>query len=156
MKNNYNFQGKIDLSAPFFIAFLIFIFGNIYAKSRNILIPIEAYIFTLILIVTGMIYLWLHPVVDIVDDGIIVTRLLLNKRKIKWTNIILKKKIRKITRPRTLGMDPRYLDIIIKDGIWADKHIYIMPFFKDYDSFVYEIEKHLDKNDIYKDSDYID
>jgi len=103
----------------------------------------------------GFINLWIHPIVKIEHDGLEVKRFRSIKRKVKWSNIKLFKKVRTITRHGLMGLDPRYLLIKIKDAILIDRYVIILPFFKGYDEFVADIEGKLKKNDIITDEKYV-
>ena len=116
-------------------------------SSRNEFIVIIFFV-----ILWGWINLWLQPIVQIEEDGIFIIRLLgMAKRKVKWDNIRIFKKIRTFTRFALIGTDPRYTIIKIKDGIFPDRRAVILSFFKDYDKFIEEIEKHLSPEDIITD-----
>lgn len=106
------------------------------------------------LVFYGCINLWLQPIIRIEEDGLLIIRLGIVKRKVKWNNIILQKKIRTLTRFSLIGIDPRYVVIKIKDGTFIDNRIAILSFFKGYDIFVKKIEEELKSEDVISDMRY--
>jgi len=108
----------------------------------------------LLFILWGIINLWLQPMVKIDNDGLLIKRLGVIERKVKWNNFKLFKKVRTVTRFSLIGLDPRYLVVEIKDGLFFDKRISILSFFKGYDEFASEIERNLNSIDIITDKDY--
>ncbi len=154
MKNKYTLLGRSSFPVWFIIGILCMIISIKSAYDNNQKITFYLFIPGILIQIFAFIYLWLHPFVEITTDGLKVTRIYFFKRFIIWNNMRLKKKTRKATRPHMLGMDPRYILIVQKDSNWVEKNLFVLPFFKNYDKFVEEIERHLDKNDISKDSDY--
>ncbi len=153
MKSKYPLFVKLLTITFIILSYIIIIFGFINVKN-SIKITIYSFFIAFLMHNFSIIYLFLFPLVEITDNGLIVKRVFLIKRLIKWNNMKLTKKVRKATNSQHSGKDPRYLKIAIKDGIWQDKYIFIPSSFKEYDQFVSEIERHLDKDDISKDSDY--
>lgn len=155
---NYNFWGKwyLYFSILFFLLtmFLIIFFSLKEVKTIDTQGRVILFLFLFSATIFSVIDAWIHPLVKIEDDGVLISRLYFFKRKIKWSNLILKKKIRTFTRPDFIGIDPRYALIIIKDGTIIDKYVVILPFFKDYDGFISEIERNLNKADIFIDKNY--
>jgi len=116
-------------------------------------------IFTLFvgfLYLSAWIYLWIHPLVIIEENGIVVVRLGVVKRSVKWNNFKLYKKLRTITKYGTIGLDPRYILLKIKDATFFDRYIIILPLFKEYTQFSKKIESKLKSDDILTDKKYID
>ena len=140
MKLKYSFIGQVfryQLVVSFIFALIIYIYVRVYNHSSEGL-----GIFTLFvgfLYLSGWIHLWIHPLVIIEENGIVVVRLGVIKRKIKWNNLKLYKKLRTLTKYGTIGLDPRYALLKIKDATFFDKYVIILPFFDDYDAFVAQI-----------------
>ena len=154
METKYTFWGKIYRYHGFEAAFWFCIF-YLFEVSKGVNITIVQFLVIFYLFIFwGMIYAWFHPWARIEDNGILISRLYLARRRVKWNNIKLFKKVRTITRYGLVGDDPRYAVIEIKDGIIADRYITILPFFKDYDAFITEIEKYLDPTDVVTDKNY--
>ena len=158
MKTLYGFWGKLYIYGGLFY-FPILIITVIllpYINLNNIEIQDKMLIlfFLFIASIFGMVNSWLHPFAKIEDDGVLISRLFFVERKLKWNNIKLYKKVRTITRLGLIGLDPRYALIIIKDATIFDKHIIVLPFFKNYDEFISEIEKNIDAKNVFTDKNY--
>ena len=104
--------------------------------------------FAAISLFIGIINLWNKPIVFIESDGIRITRLWLFSRKARWDNLILRKRVRTITRFGMIGLDPRYAILILKDATFADRWIFILPMFDNYDKFIRQLEEHIGKNNV--------
>lgn len=148
--NIWRFQG---FYSAFWLILLFYLSSKFDSNFNESVMPFI--IFTFFVILWGWINLWLQPIVQIEEDGILVKRLgIAARRKVNWNNFKLYKKVRTITRYCLIGTDPRYSIIEIKDGTIFDKRVAILSFFKDYDEFVAQIEKHLDSSDIVTDKNY--
>ena len=148
--NLWRFQGIYSAFWVILIFLLFLPFEPELNESKNGFI-----MFVFFVMLWGWINLWLQPIVQIEKDGIFIVRLLgMAKRKVKWNNIRIFKKVRTFTRFGLIGTDPRYAVIKIKDGIFLDRRAAILSFFKEYDEFIEAIEKHLSPEDIITDKNY--
>lgn len=155
MRIKYSLGGQIYIYQYFLsivILIVLYYLINIIDQRRevkNLFIIIINFDF-----ICGLINLWLHPIVKIENDGLLIKRLGFIKRKIKWVNFKLYKRLRTITRYGMIGLDPRYALVKVKDATFWDNRVIILPFFKEYDRFIYEIEKNLDPQEVYTDNNY--
>ena len=140
---SYNFFANLYRYSGFYVAFLIFV-GVILAlfiEREPIEINLSGLLFFIfIVLLFGIVNAWIHPVVKIAHDGIIISRFRFITRKVTWDKIKLSKKVRTFTKFGLIGLDPRYAFIKIKDATIFDNFIIILSFFNGYDEFIRTIE----------------
>ena len=99
MKTNYGFLGIYKRYGGFVVTFiLIILLYNAYNKNQSI--DSISLALTVLSFMISVIYLWIHPHVEIYDKGLRVTRFLFVAGNIEWRRMILYQKREKTNHKR--------------------------------------------------------
>lgn len=148
MKTSYSFGGNIYRYQGIYSAICILAISFLLTPSHKL--PPEVLILLILSLLWGIINLWFIPIANIDSDKIYIRRLFFFKQDIYWADIVLYKKVRRITHLGLIGLDKRYSMVFVKNrGILLNR-FYVLPFFKYYDTFIQQIEEHIGKANIRK------
>lgn len=149
----YTFWGQLYRFQGIYAAFLV-IAVKIFDQSKVVISLNSFIVIVFFFSAWGLIYLWFHPWLRIENDGLLIRRLGLVNYKVKWIQLEMYKKIRTVSRYGLIGLDPRYVKLFIKNGIWVDNQVYLLSFMNNYDEFTGKLEERIDSEEIFTDPRY--